>query len=110
MTTQMERKLLTYLGVILVVLGVLVFLVYQGVRTMTASSALVEHTLKVQEEIKELTSQINQAGELAREYFLTKDARLLDSYAEVKKLLSSQTQSLETLTHDNPAEQQRVNE
>jgi len=110
MAAQMERKLLTYLSVIFVVLIVLILLVYRGVRTMTVSGEMAEHALRVQEELKELSSQISEAGELAREYFITADGNLLDAYSGAKKLLGTQTQSLETLTHGNPTQQSRVNE
>lgn len=110
MITPIERKLLAYLSTILVVLIVLVFLVYRGVQTMTLSGNSVGHTLQVQGEIKELASQINQAGELAREYFLTPDERLLESYADVKGQLNSQILRLRTLTSDNSTQLQRLGE
>ncbi len=108
MTTPIEKKLLTYLGIILVVLIVLVLLVYQGVQEMTDTGELVNHTLRVREEIKELSSQINQSGELSREYYLTEDARLLDKYAGIKDRLKSQIDKIRALTVDNPSQQERI--
>lgn len=110
MITPIEKKLLAYLNIILVVLILLTFLVYRGVRTMTLSGHLVEHTLQVQGEVKTLTSQINQVGEIAREYFLTPDAALLESYAEVKSQLDSQILRIKSLTNNRAKQQQRLEE
>ncbi|HMV82805.1 MAG TPA: ATP-binding protein [Blastocatellia bacterium] len=118
MITPIEKKLFTYLSLILFVLLVLALLVYQGVRSMKLSGNLAEYTLQVQGEVKTLTSQLNLAGELAREYFLTPDAvsvrsyaevdeSLLASYAEAKQQLSSQQTRLGALIKDNPSQLQR---
>ncbi len=108
MTTSIERKLLTYLAIVFCTLIILVFLVYKGVRTMSSSSDMVEHTLQVKGEIKELQSQINLAGALAREYFITGDANLLNEYAKLKKQLSDQMRDLKTQTNDNPTQLRRL--
>lgn len=110
MTTPIERKLLAYLGVILVVLIILVLLVYQGVQIMTITGDQVKHTLRVEEEIKELSSQINQAGELSREYYLTGNQISLDRYLRVKEKLNSQVEKIKRLTIDNSKQQQNLNE
>jgi PAS domain S-box-containing protein len=110
MTTHIERKLLTYLSIILVVLIILVILVYQGVQSMSLSSELVQHTLSVSEEIKELSSQINYAGELSREYYLTEDQRLIPKYTEAKDKLKIQINKIKDLTADNPGQRLRLEE
>lgn len=110
MITPIERKLLAYLSIIFVVLTLLAFLVFRSIRVMTISGDLVEHTLQVQGELKTLSSQINQAGELAREYFLTPDAALLDSYAEVKGKLDAQLLRIKVLANKSSTQQQRLEE
>lgn len=108
MITPIERKLLIYLSIIFFVLIVLVFLVYRGVQGTVISGNLVERTLHVESEIKELDSQINEAGELAREYFLTPDEHLLGMYAGLKAQLNSQILQLNALVQGNPAQLQRL--
>lgn len=108
MLTPIERKLFSYLGVILLVLITLVFLVYLGVRTMTKAGDDVTHTLRVKKEIAELSAEINKAGEQAREYLLTADAKSLETFANLKRQLPVQIQRIKGLTEDNPAQQERL--
>jgi len=108
MTTAIERKLFIYLGIIFTTLIILVFLVYKGVQSMTASGDLVTHTLQVKESIKELQSQINKAGEVGREYFITGEPELLTTYARVKESLDSQTTVIRNLLGDNLSQLQRL--
>jgi len=108
MITPIERKLFSYLGVILLVLVTLVFLVYLGVRTMTKAGNDVTHTLRVKKEIAELSAEINKAGEQAREYLLTANAKSLETFADLKKQLPIQIQRIRGLTQDNPAQQERL--
>lgn len=119
MATPIEKKLFTYLSAILLVLCVKAFLVYQGVQNIELYGDRARHTLQVQREIETLNSQLNQAGELAREYFLTPDATsltsyaevdetLLASYAEIKTQLASQQLKLGEFVKDNPLQLQRL--
>jgi PAS domain S-box-containing protein len=108
MITPIERKLFSYLGVILLVLMTLVFLVYLDVRTMTKAGDDVTHTLRVKKEIAELSAEINKAGEQAREYLLTANAKSLETFADLKKQLPVQIQRIKGLTKDNPAQQERL--
>ncbi len=108
MLTPIERKLLSYLGVILLVLITLVFLVYLGVRTMTKAGDDVTHTLRVKKEIAELSAEINKAGEQAREYLLTADTKSLETFANLKRQLPIQIQRIKGLIQDNPAQQERL--
>ncbi|MEK7829935.1 MAG: CHASE3 domain-containing protein, partial [Acidobacteriota bacterium] len=104
MITPIERKLLAYLGVILLVLMTLVFLVYLGVRTMTKAGDEVTRTLRVKKEIAELSAEINNAGEQAREFLLTGDKKSLETFARLKRQLPLQIQQIRELTQDNPAQ------
>ncbi len=110
MITPIERKLLAYLGVILLVLMTLVFLVYLGVRTMTKAGDEVTRTLRVKKEIAELSAEINNAGEQAREFLLTGDKKSLETFARLKRQLPLQIQQIRELTQDNPAQQGRLAE
>ncbi len=108
MITPIERKLLSYLGVILIVLITLVCLVYLGVRTMTKAGDDVTHTLQVKEEIAELSAEINQAGEQAREFLLTGNKQSVETFGALKQRLPLQIQRIKELTEDNAAQQQRL--
>ncbi|MBP6823212.1 MAG: PAS domain-containing protein [Acidobacteria bacterium] len=108
MITPIERKLLSYLGVILIVLITLVCLVYLGVRTMTKAGSEVTHTLQVKEEIAELSAEINHAAEQAREYLLTGNQQSVETFNVLKQQLPLQIQRIKELTVDNAAQQERL--
>ena len=110
MITPIERKLFAYLSAVLLVLITLVILVYLGVRTMTRAGDEVTHTLQVKEEITELSAEINQAGEQAREFLLTGSSRSLEVFASLKRQLPLQIQRIKGLIKDNPPQQERLAE
>lgn len=101
MVIPIERKLLLYLGTVLMVLLVLVSLVYLGVRTMTRAGDQVTHTLRVKEELAQLTAVMSQSGSQARDYLLTSNPKSLDSFQTLTKQIPVQIQELRELIQDN---------
>ena len=110
MITPIERKLLAYLGVILIVLITLAFLVYLGVQTMTKTSDEVTHTLRLKEEITQLSAELSQANSAAREFLLTGDSKSLEIFLTLKNHLPEQIQRVKELTEGNPEQQTRLTE
>ena len=70
----------------------------------------VDHSDQVISTARQLQRQIVEMDTALRGYSLTGDQAFLDAYNETKSKVPDQLQSLQELTSDNPAQQQRLKE
>ena len=77
---------------------------------LSASLRWVDHSDQVISTARQLQRQIVEMDTDLRGYYLTGDQAFLDSYDEAQSRLPEQSNHLEQLTSDNPAQQQRLKE
>ncbi|HEY4652620.1 MAG TPA: CHASE3 domain-containing protein, partial [Pontibacter sp.] len=111
MKWESERKLINAgFGLALVLLILLSLLTYQLFRTGVENTQWVKHTHLVLEGSKELLSNLKDAETGQRGYIITADEAFLEPFYMALERDDQLFKTLQKLTADNPAQQQRLAE
>ena len=74
------------------------------------SADMVSHTHQVLGELDRLFSKIQDAEIAQRNYLLTSDKTYIESFKKVLETIAKHTQTLRTLTSDNPTQTRRIDD
>ncbi len=101
-----ERILAVFFLIVIAGVVILGVVNYNANRSYSESTEWVEHTYEVIEESTLVLSALQDMG--IRGYVTTGDTAFLESYYAASKVLMPRLDSLDMLTLDNPAEQDRI--
>src|SRR5215210_4486068 len=107
MRKAIERKLITYLGIVLLILMALSLISYLSVNRLASSSRYVSHTLEVEQQIEAVLAQVQDAETRQRGYLLTAEGNYLRAFRQAVEETWTQFRELRRLTADNPEQGQR---
>ncbi len=77
-------------------------LTYRSIVDATNSSEMITHTYKVNVELEQLLSNLNDAETGQRGYIITKDSVFIGPYIERRSKINNSFAELKVLTEDNP--------
>src|SRR5262245_38218436 len=108
MKKTIERKLIMYLGLVLLILIALSLISYLNVNRLASSTGYVKHTLEVEREVAAVLGEVKNAEIAQRGYLLTAEDRYLQPYRRANENAWMRFRNLEGLIADNPDQQQRA--
>ena len=104
------RKIALGFAVSFVLLLVIGAVAYRSTETLTATSRWVDHTNVVLKNLANLKALLTEAETRQRGYLITGDAVTLDPYNVAVEAVPAVVKELRTLTADNHAQQDRLDE
>jgi signal transduction histidine kinase/DNA-binding response OmpR family regulator len=93
---------------IFLALAAVTLLAYRFATSEQAQESWVQHTYEVQEEVRAVRDDVERAEANQRGYLLTQDKSYLATYRAAVAAFGLDLARLQTLTRDNPSQQQRV--
>ena len=92
----------------IVVVALNTVLALGSLRRVDSNEAMVEHTWRVINQVEQIMSSSKDAETGSRGFLITNDESYLDPYNQALTALPAQLDSFQSLTADNPAQQQRI--
>jgi PAS domain S-box-containing protein len=103
-------RIMTVLGAIMLILGVVALLAFQTTSRMISNRAWVAHTQEVLAELQEMRALFDQAEDEERGYLITGNEDLLTAFDESRDRFLAKLDPLRRLTVDDALQQQHLSE
>jgi len=105
---NLDRGLLSVMGLVVVLLLLNTWFAYHNIRQMHDDARRVDHTQNVINALERIISFAKDAETGQRGYIITGEPRYLEVYDAAVSAINGPVRALEQLTRDNPAQQARI--